>query len=249
VPTRLAVVPAGVVDEAKAAPAAIRAAKARQRKTLKNAPHPAAPVPPGRDAAAGVDAAAVSEAARIRRRRCAIPDEEGHRPKWTLVIEMLDELAAQGLRPPLLATDAGYGDTSQFRSALDERGIVYSVQIKGDALAHTADTVPVTRIWSGQGRPPSPATPVYPDDAVSLAEHVTAAGRSTAVTVSWREGSKGTLSSRFVFLRVRPAGHRIPRAPDGSLPERWLIAEWPDTEPQPVTSGCPASPPTPLPPT
>jgi SRSO17 transposase len=42
-----------------------------------------------------------------------------------LAVEMLDELAAQGLRPPpLLAADAGYGDTSQFRAALDERGIV-----------------------------------------------------------------------------------------------------------------------------
>ncbi|MFC7479347.1 transposase [Luedemannella flava] len=43
-------------------------------------------------------------------RRCAIPDEENHRPKWALAVEMLDALAAHGLRPPLLAADAGYGD-------------------------------------------------------------------------------------------------------------------------------------------
>ncbi len=153
----------------------------------------------------------------------------------TAAIEMLDELAAQGLRPPLLAADAGYGDTSQFRAALDERGIVYSVQVKGDALAHTIDAVPATRIWSGQGRPPASTTPVYPDDAVSLAEHITVAGRDAAITVSWREGSKGTLSSQFVFLRVRPAGHRITRDPDGSLPQRWLIAEWPEDQSEPVT--------------
>jgi len=223
-------------DAAKAAPAAVRTAKARQRKTLKNAPRADAPASAGRDAAAEMDAPAVTEAARLRRRRCSIPDEEGHRPKWTMAVEMLDALAAQGLRPPLLAADAGYGDTSQFRAALDERGIVYSVQVKGDALAHTADAVPATRTWSGLGRPPSSEPPVYPDNAVSLAEHITAAGRDAAVTVAWREGSKGTLSSQFVFLRVRPAGHRIPRDPDGSLPERWLIAQWPDTEPEPVTS-------------
>jgi len=222
-------------DEAKAAPAAIRAAKARRRKTLKNAPRAAVPARAGRDAAAEVDIEAVTEAARLRRRRCSIPDEEGHRPKWTMAVEMLDALAAQGLRPPLLAADAGYGDTSQFRAALDERGIVYSVQVKGDALAHTVDAVPATRTWSGVGRPPSSAIPVYPDDAVSLAEHITAAGRDAAITVAWREGSKGALRSKFVFVRVRPAGHRIPRDPDGSLPERWLIAEWPDTEPEPVT--------------
>jgi SRSO17 transposase len=224
-------------DESKAAPAAVRAAKAKQRKTLKNAPRAAAAAPPGRDTGidGGVDVAAVTEAARTRRRRCAVPEDEHHRPKWMMTIEMLDELAVQGLRPPLLAADAGYGDTSQFRAALDERGIVYSVQVKGDALAHAADAVPVTRTWSGQGRPPTSTTPGYTGEAVSLAEHIAAAGRDAAVTVSWREGSKGTLSSQFVFLRVRPAGHRIPRDPDGSLPERWLIAQWPHTEPEPVT--------------
>lgn len=222
-------------DETKAAPAALRAAKARQRKTLTNAPRAAAAASPGPDAVGGVDVEAVTEAARLRRRRCAIPDEEGHRPKWTLAIEMLDELAAQGLRPPLVSADAGYGDTSGLRAALDERGIVYSVQVKGDALAHHADAVPAARIWSGQGRPPASTSPVYPDDALSLAEHITAAGRDAAITVSWREGSKGSLHSQFVFLRIRPAGHRIPRNRDGALPERWLIAQWPDDQPEPVT--------------
>ena len=33
---------------------------------------------------------------------------------------------------------------------------------------------------------------------------------------------------------VRPAGHRIPREADGSLPERWLIAQWPTDEDEPV---------------
>ena len=233
-------------DESKAAPAAIKTAKTRHRKTLKNAPRatpPAAPADQGTGAGAdpadiGVDVAAVTEATRARRHRSGIPQNEGHRPKWMLAVEMLDELAEHGLRPPLLAADAGYGDNSQFRAALDERGIGYSVQVKGDALAHDADAVAVTRSWSGHGRcgrPPATATPLYPDNAISLAQHITTAGRTAAVTVSWRAGSKDTLTSQFVFLRVRPAGHRIPRDPDGSLPPRWLIAEWPDTEAEPVT--------------
>jgi hypothetical protein len=49
------------------------------------------------------------------------------------------------------------------------------------------------------------------------------------------DGSKGALTSTFVFLRVRPAGRRITPGPDGALPERWLIAQWPDDEPEPVT--------------
>ncbi|WP_433604553.1 IS701 family transposase [Dactylosporangium sp. CA-139114] len=219
-------------DVTKAGPAAVQAAKAKRRKTLKNAPRAAVPAAP---AAVEVDVEAVTEAARQRRRKSAIPDDEGHRPKWMLAIEMLDGLAEHGLRPPLVAADSGYGDSGPFRAALDERGISYSVQVKGETLAHPADATPVPRTWSGRGRPPTRTRPDYPDDAISLAQHVQDTGRAAAITVSWREGSKGTLTSQFVFLRVRPAGHRITRDPDGTLPERWLIAEWPDTEDEPAT--------------
>jgi hypothetical protein len=33
---------------------------------------------------------------------------------------------------------------------------------------------------------------------------------------------------------VRPAGHRVARDADGTLPERWLIAQWPDDQTEPV---------------
>ncbi|MET8092442.1 transposase, partial [Micromonospora sp. NPDC005220] len=102
------------------------------------------------------------------------------------------------------------------------------------ALAHEPGVQPVPRVWSGRGRPPTRTDPRYPKTAVSLVEHVRAAGRDTAETITWREGSKGAMSSQFVFLRVRPAGHRVARDPDGLLPERWLIAQWPDDEAEPV---------------
>jgi SRSO17 transposase len=184
------------------------------------------------------DEQAVDEADRpqvmVRRGRCGVPEDEHHRPKWKMVVEMLDTLAEQGIRPPLVAADAGYGDSSQFRGALDERGIDYIVQVKGDTLAHKADVSPVERVWSGRGRPPTRTDLRYPATAVSLAEHVRAAGRAAAVPITWREGSKGAMSSTFVFLRVRPAGHRVARDADGTLPQRWLIAQWPDNEAEPV---------------
>lgn len=223
-------------DVVKAGPAAVKAAKAKQRKTLKNAPRTAAPyAPTGVDVDVEAVTRTATESARTRRRGCGVPNGEDHRPKWMLAVEMLDGLAAHGLRPPLVAADSGYGDNSQFRAALDERGIAYSVQVKGETLAHCAAALPMARTWSGRGRPPTRTGPHYPHDPVSLARHMLDAGREAAVTVAWREGSKGTLASKFVFLRVRPAGHRITPDPDGSLPERWLIAEWPDGEPEPVT--------------
>lgn len=160
-----------------------------------------------------------------RRGRCGIPEDERYRPKWTMAVEMLDRLIEQGLRPPLVAADAGYGDNSQFRAALDECGIGYIVQVKGDALAHEPHVRPVPRTWSGRGRPPTRTQPRYPGAAVSLVEHIRVAGREAAVSITWREGSRGVMRSQFVFLRVRPAGHRVARDADGVLPERWLIAQ------------------------
>ena len=46
--------------------------------------------------------------------------------------------------------------------------------------------------------------------------------------VSWRQGSKGEMTSRFAARRVRPANRNLPKNPDGSLPECWLLVEWPD---------------------
>ena len=225
-------------DERKAAPAALAAAKVKRRRTLKNAPRAAGSPAPvavtGDDGDIGVDVEAVTAAARARRRKSGIPQEEQHRPKWMMALEMLDGLAERGLRPPLLAADAGYGDSSPLRAALDERRIPYIVQVKGDALAHPPDAVPAERVWSGHGRPPTRTGLRYPDTALNLLEHVRAAGRAAAVPIRWREGCKGVLSSQFVFLRVLPAGHRVARDPHGTLPERWLIAQWPDDEAEPV---------------
>lgn len=69
------------------------------------------------------------------------------------------------------------------------------------------------------------------------------AGRQATRPVSRREGSRPGQSrsgfkrmySRFVAMRIRPAGREIRQATDGpELPERWLLAEWPATEPEPV---------------
>ncbi|MFJ2095477.1 transposase [Streptomyces sp. NPDC087901] len=55
-----------------------------------------------------------------RRARCRIPEEEHHRPKWQLALDMLDELATVGLRPAVLVADTGYGANADFRHGLEE---------------------------------------------------------------------------------------------------------------------------------
>jgi SRSO17 transposase len=51
-------------------------------------------------------------------------------------------------------------------------------------------------------------------------------------TVTWREGSRGALASRFAALRVRP-GHRDFQRQE-PWPELWLLVEWPEGEDAPT---------------
>ncbi len=165
-----------------------------------------------------------------RRERARIPEEVRHVPKWQLALEILDELSGWGLERRVVQADGGYGDITAFRVGLEERELEYVVQVKGVTSAQPADAVPVAPVYQGRGRPP---TTRYPNKPVSLKHLVLAAGREHVHTVRWREGDRGPLASQFVAIRVRPANN-AQRGGDGALPERWLLAEWPQGTAEPI---------------
>ena len=87
------------------------------------------------------------------------------------------------------------------------------------------------------GRPPRSAYPAPPLNLRQLA--IAHAGQIQPVT--WRQGTKAAkgnpaalMTSCFAAIRVRPANRDIPRADDGSLPECWLLAEWPPGAEEPA---------------
>ena len=168
-----------------------------------------------------------------RRRKAHVPDRERHRPKWRLALELLDELIGWGLVPPVVLADAAYGEVGEFRLGLEQRELAYVVQVPGTISVYPAQVVPETAPYTGRGRRPVPR---YRKRRSSLRQLVLAATAQTASTITWREGADGEqLVSRFVALRVRPAGIRLRRASrGGELPVRWLLAEWPQGEPEPV---------------
>ncbi len=169
-----------------------------------------------------------------RRRTAHVPQAERHRPKWQLALELLDELAGWELVPPVVLADAAYGEIGEFRLGLEQRDLAYVVQVPGTISAYPEDVAPEAVPYAGRGRPPVPR---YRRPRWALRQLVLAAGAGAATTVAWREGADGQpLVSRFVALRVRPAGVRLRRATrGGELPVRWLLAEWPDDQPEPVT--------------
>jgi SRSO17 transposase len=173
-----------------------------------------------------------------RRAACQVPAAVRHRPKWQLVLDMLDELAGWGLRPPVLVADCGYGEVGRFRQGLEDRQVGYVVQVKADTSAYPEQVRPTTAPYTGKGRRPRPR---YRDKPASLQQLALAAGQPAGVELIWRRGSKGLQRSRFLALRVRPAGitprrQAAARAQDTGweLPVRWLLVEWPASAAEPV---------------
>jgi SRSO17 transposase len=171
-------------------------------------------------------------AVRARRADAGIPEQVRHREKWRLALDMLDQMIGDWGLPKLpVVSDSGYGDCTAFRLALAQRGLCYIVEVDGSTSAYPHDAAPQTPAYGGRGRPPRPA---YPDKHTNLPALAMAAGQQALRTITWRKGTKATatnptaaMRSRFLALRVRPANRDIPRAHDGSLPEEWLIVEWP----------------------
>ncbi len=186
-----------------------------------------------------IDDAATAPTVRQRRARAGIPDTVRHREKWRLALDMLDQMINEwGMPKRPVTSDSGYGDATEFRLGLDQRGVDYVVEVDPTASAYPADATPVPQPYTGRGRPPKPD---YPHPPTNLEHLALACGRAALHTVTWRHGSRHTaanpsaaMRSRFLAIRVRPANRHIPRAADGALPEVWLIAEWPTGHPKPV---------------
>jgi SRSO17 transposase len=169
-----------------------------------------------------------------RRAACRLPEGVHHRPKWQLVLDMLDELAGWDLVPPVLLADSGYGGVGEFRWGLDARQIPYVVEVRADTSAYSEQVHPVAAPYSGKGRRPRPR---YRDRPCSLAQLALQAGQQACVELIWRRGSKGLQRGRFLALRVRPAGvipRRLARQDGGELPVRWLLVEWPVGKAEPT---------------
>jgi SRSO17 transposase len=182
-----------------------------------------------------VSAAAI----RDRRDRAGVGPAVRHREKWRLAVDMLDQMAdAWGLARLPVAADAGYGDATGFRLGLEERGYGYVVAVKATTSAHRGDAQPTTLAHRGPGRP---SRPRYRDAPSNLHDLAIAAGTDASVTVTWRHGTRpspanptAAMTSQFLAITVRPANRDIPRHPDGTLPTRWLLVEWPDAAAEPT---------------
>ena len=133
-------------------------------------------------------------------------DQRQARTKHEIALELLDRVRGEGLPGRAVVADAGYGVSGVFRAGLEQRALKYIVGVTPDIVVFTEKPTwdhPDAGTSGGRGRPRKrprlAASNPRPVAVGVLAE------RAPRHRVGWREGTKGTLSGHFAWVRVWPA--------------------------------------------
>jgi SRSO17 transposase len=167
-----------------------------------------------------------------RRQQAGVPEELRFATKTQIALTQLRTLLAEGAPRHCVLADAGYGVDTAFRQALNDMGLLYAVGVTSAVVVWPPGVEPLPpKAYSGMGRPPvmpRRTTRRQPMSVKALAQSLPA---QAFHTISWREGTNETLSSRFAALRVRHAGGNAGKA--RLRPLEWLLVEWPTHEKEP----------------
>lgn len=166
-----------------------------------------------------------------RRRKAKIPTSVVFATKPALAAELVRVARSWDVPQAPLLADQAYGDDTVFRETLDGSGQSYVVSVSPQIGVYDPQTVfAVPERSSTRGRAPSVARADRPPQSVSAIADTLPADHYHQVACRTRpDGS--VESSRFAFLRVRPA-HAILRHRKTPRPE-WLVIEWPEHQTTP----------------
>jgi SRSO17 transposase len=168
-----------------------------------------------------------------RRATAGVPEEVEFRTKPAIALDQIGQALADGVPPGVVVTDAGYGNDTDFRDGVTAQGLPYVAGIQGTTSLWPPGAGPLpAKPRSGRGRPPKRLR--RDPEHQPLAAETLAAGLPAGAwkVVTWREGTAGSLTSRFAAARVRPAHGDTTRSEPRA--EEWFLAEWPEGESEPT---------------
>ena len=162
-----------------------------------------------------------------RRTAARIPETVTYQTKGELAVAALDRVRAWGVGPRVVLADAGYGTSHEFRAALSARGHPYCVQVAPSVKGWSEAPAPTgPPPYAGRGRPRRRVPRADMPEPLALDEIAATLPAEAWRTVTWRQGTKGALRSRFAQTSLWPS-HRwtttraLPTAPVT------LLIEWP----------------------
>jgi SRSO17 transposase len=164
--------------------------------------------------------------------RCVAPKEDRRsgdiqfQTKPRIALDQIRQAVEQDVPRGVVLADAAYGIDSQFRAGLRELQLDYAVGVQSSLSVWEPGKQPLpAKPRKEMGRPPKLLRREEHHQPVSSKQLAIALPETAWKQITWREGSKKNLRSRFAAVRVRPA-HRDYEQSEPH-PEEWLLIEWP----------------------
>jgi len=168
-----------------------------------------------------------------RREAAGVPASVEFHTKWEIALSQIQQMIQDDLPRGAVLADAGYGEISAFRQSVADLGLSYVVGIQSTTTVWPPGSGPMApKRWSGVGRPPKTLRRSERHQPMAVAALARKIAAEQWKVVRWREGTKGSMSSRFARLRVRCAHRDYERTQP--WPQEWLLIEWPEKDPQPT---------------
>lgn len=168
-----------------------------------------------------------------RRRKAGVPEDVRFQTKPEIALAQFRSLLDEDVPRGVVLADAAYGNDHGFRAELETVGLQYVVGIQSSTSVWPPGAAPLPpRARNATGRPASLLRRDKHHQPLSVKELALCLSPGDWRRVSWREGTRGTMHSRFTRLRVRVAHRDYWRSEPH--PEQWLLIEWPKTEKEPT---------------
>ena len=168
-----------------------------------------------------------------RRKQVGVPKEIRFQTKPEIALGQIRSLVNEDVPRGVVLADAAYGDDSGFREGLVSLGLSYAVGIKSSTTLWPPGIMPLPPRPKGKiGRPPRLQRRDEQHQPLSAKDLALCLSSTDLRKVSWREGTRGMMRSRFAATRVRVAHRDYWRKEPH--PEQWLLIEWPTGEKEPT---------------
>ena len=171
---------------------------------------------------------------RQRRKKTGVPDSIQFQTKPEIALDQIRRARERGIPQGVVLADAGYGTDTGFRAELTKLEMTYVVGIQSTTTVWKPgeEPKPAPARKGNTGRPRKLLQRDAKNQPVSVKELALSLPVDAWKKVTWRQGVKQKLQSRFAALRVRPAHRDYWRSEPH--PEEWLLIEWPAGEAEPT---------------
>lgn len=176
-----------------------------------------------------------------RRQKVKVPETVCYQSKNDLALQLVDQVQGWNLPQAPVVADSAYGNDFLFRQALRHHELSYVVAVEPTTKAWSVDparkingkTPLVASARKTADRPRQSTAPEELPEPRTLLEIALAIPARAWRKVTWRQGTKGPMRSRFAMVAVW-ASHGVRARRHFERVREWLLIEWPKEESAPI---------------